>query len=79
MERRRIFTTAQGRLGFGPETIQEADVVCILNYACTAHILRPDSAGGSPTYRLVGEAYVHGMMTGQIESLGLEEQDIILV
>ncbi|KAL9619050.1 MAG: hypothetical protein Q9160_006305 [Pyrenula sp. 1 TL-2023] len=79
LEHRRLFTTSQGRLGFGPKTTQEADVVCILNYACTAHILRQAKNEGTEKYKLLGEAYVHGMMTGEIEALDLEEQDIRLV
>ncbi|KAI9692699.1 MAG: hypothetical protein M1820_009450 [Bogoriella megaspora] len=79
LHRRRLFTTYQGRIGFGLETVQAADVVCVLNYSCTAHILRLEKDAHVCTYRLIGEAYVHGMMTGEVEALDLEEQDIILV
>lgn len=79
LEGRRLFTTSKGRFGFGPKTVQKADVICILNYASTAHILRQEEGGETETYRVLGEAYVHGMMTGEIEMLGMKEQDIWLV
>lgn len=79
LEHRRLFISSEGRFGFGPKTTQEGDVVCILNYACTAHVLQRAEGRETGRHRVLGEAYVHGMMTGEIETLGLEERDIILV
>ncbi|KAI9692206.1 MAG: hypothetical protein M1822_006436 [Bathelium mastoideum] len=78
LERRRLFKTSKGRLGFGPKAIQQGDVICILNNAITAHILRRDKRQKRTTYRFIGEAYVHGMMNGEIETLNIEEEDFVL-
>lgn len=76
---RRIFKTIGGRVGFGPANVEAGDCVCIFSYARTAHILRPTADVERKTYTIIGEAYVHGMMHGEVEELGLEEQDITLV
>jgi hypothetical protein len=79
LEGRRLFSTSSGRFGFGHESLQEADRVCIFNGSRTAHILRPVPGTGASEYTLIGEAYVSGMMDGEIETLGLEPQEITLV
>ncbi|KAK7957877.1 hypothetical protein PG988_012725 [Apiospora saccharicola] len=76
---RRCFSTARGRLGFGSSNIAVGDSVCIFSFATTAHIIRRTPNLNSETYALVGEAYIHGMMHGEIESLDIEEQEIVLV
>ncbi|KAI0436599.1 heterokaryon incompatibility protein-domain-containing protein [Xylaria telfairii] len=77
---RRLFCTVHGGFGFGPKGTQVNDQVCVLNNALTTHLLRRSSkTKRRKTFKLIGDAYFHGMMDGQIESLGLEEQDIVLV
>lgn len=78
---RQLFTTADGRFGFGHMGIREGDVVCIFNGAPTAHVLRKASGSGDGdgTYTLAAAAYVHGMMNGEIKKLGLEAEEIRLV
>lgn len=78
---RQLFTTADGRFGFGHLGIREGDVVCIFNGAPTAHVLRKASGSGDGdgTYTLAAAAYVHGMMNGEIKKLGLEAEEIRLV
>ncbi|KAI1156842.1 hypothetical protein F4825DRAFT_473281 [Nemania diffusa] len=76
----RLFCTVKGAIGFGPKGIQVNDEVCVLNNAQTAHVLRRwTKTKRRKTFRVIGDSYYHGMMNGQIESLGLEEQDIVLV
>lgn len=77
MRGRLPFSTEGGCFGAGPESLKEHDVVCVLNNAKTAHILRPTHEDG--TYELVGEAYVHGMMDGEVEDLNIEEVDMELI
>ncbi|KAI0553752.1 hypothetical protein F4679DRAFT_530435 [Xylaria curta] len=77
---RRLFCTVKGGFGFGPKWLQVNDQVCVLNNAKTAHMLRRlTKTKRRKTFRIVGDTYYHGMMDGQIENLGLEEQDIVLV
>jgi hypothetical protein len=60
---RRLFTTPQKWLGLGPESLEQNDEVWLLKNANVPFILRPD---GDSQYTLVGEAYVHGIMQGQL-------------
>lgn len=71
---RRFFITEKGRFGLGPWRLKKADVVCILFGGETPLILRPvqnpkktrllDEEEDIPRvyHRLVGEAYVDGLM-----------------
>jgi hypothetical protein len=77
LQNRRLFKTAQGRLGFGSINISESDNVCIISGSSTAHVLRI-IGHDQEHFRFLGEAYVHGMMHGEIDKLGLEEQCITL-
>lgn len=77
----RPFTTTSGRFGYGRESVEEGDALCIFDGSTTAHLIRRKDSGhdGREVYQLVGEAFVHGMMYGEIEQLGIEEQDITLI
>lgn len=74
-----LFSTPSGQLGFGTSTLQKDDVLCVFDGARTPHILRRTLGTNGDVYSLIGEAYVHGMMNGEVEDLGLERQDVILV
>ncbi|KAF9636440.1 Heterokaryon incompatibility [Lasiodiplodia theobromae] len=58
---RRFFVTKKGYIGIGPACMQEGDKVCVLSGAIVPFILRSDGA----EHKLVGEAYVHGIMHGE--------------
>jgi hypothetical protein len=60
---RRLFTTPQKWLGLGPESLKQDDEVWLLKYADVPFILRPH---GESQYTLIGEAYVHGIMHGEL-------------
>jgi hypothetical protein len=59
---RKPFVTARGLLGLGPSDAQQGDVVAIFNGAGVPHILQPGGKGG---FRLLGDAYVEGIMEGE--------------
>lgn len=77
----RPFTTTSGRFGYGRESVEEGDVLCIFDGSTTAHLIRRKDNGhhGGEVFQLVGEAFVHGMMYGEIEQFGIEEQNITLI
>ncbi|KAI1332850.1 heterokaryon incompatibility protein-domain-containing protein [Xylariaceae sp. FL0255] len=77
LQSRRLFTTACGRFGFSSPAVVPGDLVCIFDYAWTPHIIRQEE--GSSSYHLVSEAYVNGMMRGEVQNLGLERTDIVIV
>lgn len=72
----RVFTTEKGYLGLGPSTAQLGDHVCIFATAGTPHILRAVNSG-SDSYRLIGEAYVHGLMDGEYKANKLTKCTLI--
>lgn len=61
---RRFFTSAGGYYGLGPSCMERGDVCAILFGADVPFILRPTEIKG--IYRLVGEAYMHGAMYGEV-------------
>jgi hypothetical protein len=73
----RYFRTEDGRVGVGPMDVQVGDDICIFDGAAIPHILR--SRGTQGTFTLVGEAYVHGIMYGEADPLGLPSHDLVLV
>jgi len=75
--RRRVFSTDNGLLGSGQEGIHVGDVVCVLYGGCAPFILRQVSNQGH--YKLIGEAYVHGIMHGEAIDAGYEEKDFLLI
>lgn len=63
---RRVFRTASGRVGLGSEFIVRGDKVAIFLGAQTPFVIRESSLrDGSMAHKLVGEAYVDGIMEGE--------------
>ncbi|EKG15489.1 ankyrin and HET domain-containing protein [Macrophomina phaseolina MS6] len=63
LNRRRPFTTSSGLLGIGPEELCKDDHLWILLGAHVPFVLR---AMGNDCWNIVGEAYVHGIMDGEL-------------
>ncbi|PVH73331.1 hypothetical protein DL98DRAFT_607490 [Cadophora sp. DSE1049] len=59
---RRTFISEMGFVGLGLEIVEVEDIVCVFLGARLPYILRERSDG---TFRLVGEAYAHGIMYGE--------------
>lgn len=76
---RKPFITSSGRFGFGPRNLQEGDHVCVFSFAQVPNVLRRSKEDNVCRYQVLGQAYVHGMMYGEVETLGIEEQEIIFV
>ncbi|KAI5927095.1 heterokaryon incompatibility protein-domain-containing protein [Camillea tinctor] len=75
--RRTVFRTDANYLGNGPRQLKVGDQVWILAGAKVPFILRPQACGG---YQLVGEAYVHGVMRGEVlDRPGVGSEEIELV
>ncbi|KAJ4353554.1 uncharacterized protein N0V89_005284 [Didymosphaeria variabile] len=60
---RRFFITQTGFLGLGPDPAEPGDEVYIIQGASTPFVLRPTE--DSRSYKIIGEAYVHGVMDGE--------------
>lgn len=66
---RSIFSTKNHRVGVGPMGAQEGDLVCILKGGNLPFILRQNTSTVETPhaqFTLVGTAYVHGVMDGEI-------------
>ena len=77
MSNRRLFVTAEGRIGLCSVDSQIGDVPCIFSGAVYPCVLRRmfDSSG----YSLVGGAcYIDGLMDGEAFQQGLELHDIVI-
>ena len=71
---RRMIMTSEGRVGLVPAESRPLDVVCLLGLD-VPFILREIDAD---TYIMVGEAYIHGAMDGEIRPHTQNIQDINL-
>ncbi|KAH8770898.1 heterokaryon incompatibility protein-domain-containing protein [Diaporthe sp. PMI_573] len=69
--RRRLVFTKDGHVGLGPQVTEPGDVVCILKDAIMPLVLRPEANRDS--FKLVGEAYIQGMMFGEIKISEVEQ------
>lgn len=76
---RRIFSTARGFIGLGPEYVEEGDVVVILYGGKVPFLLRPVEDGRQGHYELIGEAYMYGMMEGEFMWTNPPTQEFTLV
>lgn len=68
---RRPFITNQGSMGLDPDSVQRGDLVCIFGGVDTPLIIRAVDGG----WRLVGEAYVHGIMDGESVNSSISRTD----
>lgn len=64
---RRLIVTKKGFYGLGPELVKNGDVVAVFPGLRVPYALRPTEG----RYKLVGAAYVHGVMRGEV----LDEKD----
>ena len=58
---RKFFTTTKDLIGLGPRSMCKGDVICIMSGGRVPYVLREER----DHRRLIGEAYVHGLMEGQ--------------
>ena len=60
---RRVFCTVEGRLGLGPDVVNEGDEVIIAHGSKTPLLLR---STGTREYWLVGQCYLEDSMYGEV-------------
>lgn len=68
---RRLIVTEDGHVGLGPQVTEPGDLVFILKDAIMPLLLRPEADGGK--FKLVGEAYIQGMMFGELTICQVEQ------
>ncbi|CAI6339658.1 unnamed protein product [Periconia digitata] len=72
---RRLFRTRGGYLGTGARSLKNGDEVWILHGAGVPMVLRMRPNGN---YQLIGEAFVYGLMHGEMQNLQLPRQHITI-
>ena len=68
---RRFGVTERGYYLLGPDVMQHGDVVVVLYGGRVPYVLRPEQGG---RWKLLGECYMHGMMSGEALETGAEEE-----
>ena len=78
--RRKFFSTHEGRVGVGPQKVQWEDIVIIIPTCPWPIILRPYREDEN-VYELIGAAYVHGVMWGEMvpEMLGTSNMEVFIL
>lgn len=74
---RRPMLTTTGFVGLAPEHVEPGDQVFVLLGGTTPFVLRP--VDGGDRYTLVGDAYVHGIMYGEMTKGEPEIVDVTIV
>lgn len=64
---RSLVRTRRGYLGTAPNDVKEGDAVCVFMGAAVPFVLRARS-GSDAGYVLIGDAYIHGIMDGELVS-----------
>lgn len=75
---RRFAVTEGGYFLMGPDSMEDGDVVVVLDGGKTPFVLRP-SRSEEGQWTLVGECYVHGLMSGEVYSLSGIEAEIFSI
>lgn len=67
---RRMIRTKKGYLGFAPAICQAGDFVGVFHGSKTPLVVRRDAHASKDVWILVGDAYVHGVMYGELYDEG---------
>ncbi|KAF2006554.1 hypothetical protein P154DRAFT_421812 [Amniculicola lignicola CBS 123094] len=74
-KKRRLFKTRGHYLGTGPRSLRQDDEVWILHGGAVPYVLRPKANG---KYQLIGEAFVYGVMHGEVQGMSLPKLHITI-
>ncbi|KAG5818431.1 hypothetical protein H9Q74_007407 [Fusarium xylarioides] len=80
-ERRRFIVTSDGQIGFGPEGADRGDVIMIIPGGKVPYVLRRvgNSDCGVKKYRLLGDAFINGVMVGEKISPSMPEFTSLII
>lgn len=60
-----FFRCAEGHIGLSPAVVQQGDIAVVLVGGNDPYVLRPNLAGDSDSYRVVGPCFLQGVMSGE--------------
>lgn len=72
---RRLCTTRKGYFGAIPETAQIGDLVCMFDGTRSLFVVREKGA----YFQLIGTAYVHGLMYGEVLKMEGYERQVLTI
>ena len=66
--KRQLFVTYMNRVGLAPETVKPGDMLAVMPATVVPFVLRKTgkTSGGRPTWCLVGDCYLGGVMYGEL-------------
>jgi hypothetical protein len=78
---RQLLWTKENRIGFTMVGVRPGDAVCVFNRAPVPHVLGKVEGTGDEVqrWRFLGDAYRHGLMSGEAGKMDVEDSDIVLV
>jgi hypothetical protein len=81
LEMRRFAVTEKGYFALVPRGVQVGDKVAVFDRACVPFVMsQMQVEGDGKKFELLGEAYVHGIMKGEVMAMeDIELQDITLL
>jgi hypothetical protein len=81
LEGRQLFLTEQGYCGYTKRGVQPGDALCLITGLPVLHVLRKmnETGDGEQCWELVGDAYVQGLMHGEVDEMNVAEGDVVLV
>jgi hypothetical protein len=76
---RRFVITQKGYFALVPRGTQQGDTIVVFEGACVPFVVR-NTQSGNGGFELLGEAYVHGIMQGEVMSApDIKFQDVTVV
>ena len=72
---RKFLITKKGTIELRLRSMRPSDLVCILSGGRVLFVVRAEGS----YFRLVGEAYVHGLMEGQAVKDGIEFHELVFL
>ena len=67
---RRFAVTERGYFALVPRGAKVGDEVVVFDRACVAFVVRRERESGEARFEMLGEAYVHGVMKGEVLEMG---------
>lgn len=75
---RSLFRTEKGFLGLGPRDMQPGDSIFILKGAAVPYVFRKCKTKGGVLYELQGDAYLHGIMYGEVNQAEVKWEKLVV-
>lgn len=81
LEGRQLFRTRAGCFGYTKRDVKCCDLVFLITGLPVFHVLREAGEGsqGEQLWKIIGDAYLQGLMRGEVDEMDLDVEDVVLV